>query len=44
MNRRNLLVEREFSNSLGDTQILQEVLPKKFFGSYLLHFQGDNRP
>ena len=32
------------SNPLGDIQVLQEVLTKKFFGMYSLHFQGDSRP
>ena len=32
------------SNSLGDTQVLQEMLTQKFLGSYLLHFADDSRP
>ena len=42
--RRTLLGVGGLSNSLGDTQVRQEVLPQKFFGMYLLHCQGDNRP
>ena len=35
--RRTLLGVGLISNSLGDTQVRQEVLPQKFFGMYLLH-------